>query len=135
MLWGLQPAHAGSARRYASAVADDTTPTDLERELGIDQRRIRHYLRQQYGNLPAYTDNWHLNARAAEDVRTHFRTEAQAPSASGEASPAERSRRTETGSIPVLFQDATGSTAHDEHGNLIYLPGAEEESPESSSGR
>ena len=70
--------------RYASAVADDTTPSDLERELGIDQRRIRHYLRQQYGNLPSYTDNWHLNARAAEDVRTHFRAEAEAARASGE---------------------------------------------------
>ena len=76
--------------QYTPSVADHTTPSDLERELGIDQKRIRHYLRQRYGNLPAYTDNWHLNARAAEDVRTHFRAEADALRASGEAVPAPR---------------------------------------------
>jgi hypothetical protein len=107
-------------------VADDTTPSDLERDLGIDQKRIRHYLRQRYGNLPAYTDNWHLNARAAEDVKTHFRIEAEALRASGETGPAPRLRRMETGSIPALFRDATGSTTRDEQGNLVYLPSAEE---------
>lgn len=111
-------------------MADDTTPGDLERELGIDQRRIRHYLRQRYGNLPGYTDNWHLNIRAADDVRTHFRAEAEALRASGEQVPAPRLRRTETGSIPVLFRDATGSTTYDDQGNLVYLPSPEEEQPE-----
>ena len=110
-------------------MADDTTPVDLERELGIDQRRIRHFLRQRHGNLPAYTDNWHLNARAADDVRSHFRAEAEALRALGEAAPTARLRRTETGSIPALFQDATGSTTYDEHGNLVYLPGPDEELP------
>lgn len=115
-------------------MADDTTPSDLERDLGIDQRRIRHYLRLQYGNLPAYTDNWHLNARAADDVRTHFRAEAAALRVSGEAVPAARLRRAETGSIPALFRDATGSTTYDEQGDLIYLPSPDEERPEGSTG-
>jgi hypothetical protein len=106
-------------------VADDTTPSDLERELGIDQRRIRHYLRQRYGHLPSYTDNWHLNARAAEDVREHFRAEAEAYRASG--LPVPQPVGPETGTIPALFQDATGSTTYDAQGNLVYLPSAEEE--------
>jgi hypothetical protein len=102
------------------AVADHTTPSDLERELGIDQKRIRHYLRQRYGNLPAYTDNWHLNQRAAEDVRLHFRAESEALRASGAflapvADPED-----------LLFRDATGSTTYDAAGNLVYLPSAEE---------
>lgn len=108
-------------------MADDTTPSDLERELGIDQRRIRHYLRQRHGNLPAYTDNWHLNARAADDVRTHFRAEADALRVNGEATPAARIRRADTGSIPALFRDATGSTTYDASGNLVYLPSPDEE--------
>ena len=107
-------------------MADHTTPSDLERELGIDQKRIRHYLRQRYGNLPAYTDNWHLNQRAADDVRTHFRAEAEALRASGEAVPAPRLLQYETGAIPVLFRDATGSTTYDAEGNLVYLPSPEE---------
>ncbi len=110
-------------------MADDTTPGDLEHELGIDQRRIRHYLRQRYGNLPAYTDNWHLNARAADDVRTHFRQEAEALRLAGERAPTARLKRVETGSIPVLFQDATGSTTYDADGRLVYLPSEEEEHP------
>lgn len=116
-------------------MADDTTPSDLERELGIDQRRIRHYLRQQYGNLPAYTDNWHLNARAAGDVRTHFRREGEALRAAGDAAPEASRHRAPTGSIPLLFQDATGSTTYDEHGNLVYLPGPGEELHEGGSSR
>lgn len=114
-------------------MADDTTPSDLERELGIDQRRIRHYLRQQYGNLPSYTDNWHLNARAAEDVRTHFHAEAEALRTSGEVPAGSPAHRAATGSIPLLFQDATGSTTYDEHGNLVYLPGPGEEMPQADS--
>lgn len=106
-------------------MADDTTPSDLERELGIDQRRIRHFLRQRYGHLPSYTDNWHLNARAAEDVREHFRAEAEALRASG--APAVEARGPETGTIPALFLDATGSTTYDAQGNLVYLPSPEEE--------
>jgi hypothetical protein len=103
-------------------VADPTTPSDLERELGIDQKRIRHYLRQRYGNLPAYTDNWHLNARAAEEVRLHFHAEAEALRASGAFLPTV----VETVDAPALFRDATGSTTYDAEGNLIYLPSAEE---------
>ena len=119
---------------YTATVADDTTPSDLERDLGIDQRRIRHYLRQQYGNLPAYTDNWHLNARAAEDVRTHFRMEAEALRTAGESVPGPRLRRTETGSIPVLFREATGTTTYDAEGNLVYLPSPDEERPAGTAG-
>ena len=103
------------------SVADDTTPGDLERELGIDQRRIRHYLRQVYGHLPAYTDNWHLNGRAADDVRRHFQAEARA---AGRTAPVLREA---TVPLPVLFRDATGSTTYDADGNLVYLPGADEE--------
>jgi hypothetical protein len=103
-------------------VADHTTPSDLERELGIDQKRVRHYLRQRYGNLPAYTDNWHLNQRAAEDVRLHFRAEAEAARASGSFLPA----APEPDDSPALFRDATGSTTYDAEGNLVYLPSAEE---------
>ena len=117
------PASGVGAPLYAAAMADDITPADLERDLGVDQRRIRHYLRLQYGNLPAYTDNWHLNRRAAADVRAHFRAEARL--AGGPTSVARH--RSETGSVPLLFQDAAGSTTTDEHGNLRYLPSPEEE--------
>ena len=103
-------------------MADHTTPSDLERELGIDQKRIRHYLRQRYGNLPAYTDNWHLNARAAEEVRLHFHAEAEALRASGAFLP----QATEPDDSQALFRDATGSTTYDADGNLVYLPSAEE---------
>ncbi|MGT2427094.1 hypothetical protein [Amnibacterium kyonggiense] len=103
-------------------MADHTTPADLERELGIDQKRIRHYLRQRYGNLPAYTDNWHLNQRAAEDVRLHFHAESAAFLASGALLPAV----TEPDPGATLFRDATGSTTFDAEGNLVYLPSAEE---------
>ena len=44
--------------------------------------------------------------------------------------PTARLRRTETGSLPVLFRDASGSTTYDEQGNLVYLPSADEEHPE-----
>jgi hypothetical protein len=103
-------------------VADHTTPADLERELGIDQKRIRHYLRQRYGNLPAYTDNWHLNQRAAEEVRLHFHAEAESLRASGSFLPPAPVADDE----PALFRDATGSTTYDADGNLVYLPSAEE---------
>ena len=108
-------------------MADDTTPSDLERELGIDQRRIRHHLRQRYGALPAYTDNWHLNARAAEEVRLHFRAEAEALRVAGVPTPTAHLRAVETGSTPVLFRDATGTTTYDADGRLVYLPGPDEE--------
>lgn len=111
-------------------MADDTTPADLERQLGIDQRRIRHHLRQRYGTLPAYTDNWHLNARAAEEVRIHFRAEADALRASGVPTPTAFLRDPDTGSIPVLFREATGTTTYDEDGRLRYLPGPDEEQPD-----
>jgi hypothetical protein len=103
-------------------VADHTTPSDLERELGIDQKRIRHYLRQRYGNLPAYTDNWHLNPRAAEEVRLHFHAESAALRASGAFLPPAPEQDAE----PALFRDATGSTTYDAAGNLVYLPSTEE---------
>jgi hypothetical protein len=37
---------------------DQITPADLERELGVNQRRIRRYLRSQYGKLPPGETRW-----------------------------------------------------------------------------
>ncbi|WP_168225743.1 hypothetical protein [Pseudarthrobacter sp. NIBRBAC000502771] len=52
---------------------DQVTPADLARELGVDQKRIREYLRSQYGKLPPDETRWHPTAGQAEDVRNHFR--------------------------------------------------------------
>lgn len=67
-----QQALDGSDVAPSRRSADDTTPTDLARELGVDESRIRALLREQYGTLPDYTDGWHLNRRAADRVRTRF---------------------------------------------------------------
>jgi hypothetical protein len=52
----------------------ETTPADLSRELGIDAKRIRDFLREQYGLLPPSETRWRLNQERADAVRAHFRT-------------------------------------------------------------
>lgn len=49
------------------------TPADLSRELGVDQVRIRDYLRSQYGTLPAGETRWCLTREQADDVLRYFR--------------------------------------------------------------
>ena len=46
---------------------------DLSRELGVDQIRIRDYLRSQYGTLQAGETRWCLTREQANDVRRYFR--------------------------------------------------------------
>jgi AraC-like DNA-binding protein len=53
-------------------MADDITPSDLARELDVSEKRVRDHLRERFGTLPQYTDNWHLNRRTAQEVRKHF---------------------------------------------------------------
>ncbi|WP_394253050.1 hypothetical protein [Arthrobacter pityocampae] len=53
---------------------ETTTPADLSRELGVDAKRIRDFLREQYGLLPPHATRWLLNQERADAVRTHFRT-------------------------------------------------------------
>lgn len=53
---------------------DETTPADLSRELGIDAKTIRDFLREQYGLLPPHETRWRLNPEQAQAVREHFRT-------------------------------------------------------------
>ncbi len=53
---------------------DTATPADLSRELGVDAKRIRAFLRGQYGLLPSHETRWHLTLEQAQAVRAHFRT-------------------------------------------------------------
>jgi hypothetical protein len=48
-----------------------TTPAALSLELGVDQKRIREFLRERYGKLPTGTF-WNLDDVQAESVRTRF---------------------------------------------------------------
>lgn len=48
------------------------TPADLERELGVDARRIRQWLRDQgWQSVPRA--RWQLSSDQADAVRTAFR--------------------------------------------------------------
>jgi ribosomal protein L32E len=51
------------------------TPADLSRELGVDQRKVRAYLREQYGRLTRSETRWRLNDQRAAKVRARFRAE------------------------------------------------------------
>jgi hypothetical protein len=51
---------------------DDLTPADLARELGIDPKRIRQFLRAEWGKLPPYTTRWSLTEEQARRVRQRF---------------------------------------------------------------
>ncbi|MEO8527678.1 MAG: hypothetical protein ABI435_01220 [Pseudolysinimonas sp.] len=52
---------------------DELTPADLERELGVDQKRIRRFLRKEYGKLNrSVNPHWHLTHVQADEVRQRF---------------------------------------------------------------
>jgi hypothetical protein len=52
---------------------DDVTPADLARELGIDAKRIRVFLRATYGKLNRSVETrWKLTPDQAGTVRRHF---------------------------------------------------------------
>lgn len=49
------------------------TPADLSRELGVDAKRIREYLRSEEGKLVAPETHWLLDETKAAKVLAHFR--------------------------------------------------------------
>lgn len=49
-----------------------TTPARLSLELNVNQKRIRGFLREQYGRLPEGVDRWELEDSQADAVRTRF---------------------------------------------------------------
>lgn len=51
---------------------NEVTPATLSRELHVDQRRIRDFLRQVYGTLVPPTTRWVLTPEQAEMVRAYF---------------------------------------------------------------
>jgi hypothetical protein len=52
---------------------DDVTPADLARELGIDAKRIRAFLRATYGKLNrSVVTKWKLRPDQAAAVRRRF---------------------------------------------------------------
>jgi hypothetical protein len=56
-------------------MADFVTPRDLSHELGVSQKDIREYLRQQYGLLADRDETrWQLDVNEAESVREHFQS-------------------------------------------------------------
>lgn len=56
-------------------MADFVTPRDLAHELGVSQKDIREYLRQQYGLLADRDETrWQLDVNQAESVREHFQS-------------------------------------------------------------
>lgn len=52
---------------------DHLTPADLARELGVDPKTIRAWLREEYGVLPPTETRWRLNREKATYVRTQAR--------------------------------------------------------------
>lgn len=50
----------------------DMTPADLSRELGVDAKRIRDFLRERYGLLPPQETRWQLSQEQVDTVRAHF---------------------------------------------------------------
>jgi hypothetical protein len=53
--------------------SDDVTPADLARELGIDAKRIRAFLRATHGKLNRSVETrWKLTPDQASTVRRHF---------------------------------------------------------------
>ncbi|MCU1416801.1 MAG: hypothetical protein JWP32_975 [Schumannella sp.] len=54
-------------------MADDTTPSDLARELGVTPLTIRNYLRSRWGKLPPHETRWVLTDARASEVRAYFR--------------------------------------------------------------
>jgi hypothetical protein len=58
--------------QYARGMDTLRTPADLSRELGISQRRIRVFLRAQFGTLTPTETRWLLNEDRAALARSHF---------------------------------------------------------------
>jgi len=54
-------------------MTEPITPADLARELGFSQKRIRDFLRAEYGTLVAPETRWLLDAARAARVRANFR--------------------------------------------------------------
>jgi hypothetical protein len=53
--------------------SDDVTPADLAKELGVDVKRIRVFLRATYGKLNRSVETrWKLTPDQAGTVRRHF---------------------------------------------------------------
>ncbi|XBH22722.1 hypothetical protein V5R04_05740 [Jonesiaceae bacterium BS-20] len=53
---------------------EHVTPSDLARELAIDAKRIRDFLRETYGLLKKRDEKrWLLTTAQADVVRRHFR--------------------------------------------------------------
>lgn len=52
---------------------DPITPADLERELGVSVKRIRRFLRAEYGKLNrSVTPRWELTLPQADTVCAQF---------------------------------------------------------------
>lgn len=52
---------------------EPVTPRELARQLGVDQRAIRSYLREKYGRLaPRHETRWLLDSVQAASVRVEF---------------------------------------------------------------
>lgn len=62
----------GSRAAYAAGVDDFLTPRRLADELGVSDRTIRQWLRQQGWQGVPYT-RWRLTEEQAAQVRSHFR--------------------------------------------------------------
>lgn len=58
--------------QYAHDMDSFQTPAELSRELGIGQRRIRVFLRTEFGKLTPPETRWQLNEERAARVRSHF---------------------------------------------------------------
>lgn len=52
---------------------DPVTPADLSRELGVSQKRIRDFLRAEYGKLGPHQTRWLLTEPQVVAVNAHFR--------------------------------------------------------------
>ncbi len=53
-------------------MTDGVAPAELARELGVSQRRIRAFLRSQWGKLDTWTTRWVLTDEQITAVRGHF---------------------------------------------------------------
>ncbi len=53
-------------------MGETITPRELAKELGVSDRAIRQWLRDQGWQVVPYA-RWHLTAEQAVEVRAHFR--------------------------------------------------------------
>jgi hypothetical protein len=52
---------------------DEITPKDLARQLGVDAKAIRRFLRSKYGVLRRpFVNRWHLTETQVAEVRERF---------------------------------------------------------------